>query len=176
MATNSTLLCIHRNPAQLRLLEEHYELLTATNGHEGLQLFMSQPVDAVVLEYQLGLLDGGVVAAEIKRVKPQIPIVMLAEYMDIPVAALNSVDAVVAKSDLASSLLETVHSVLNTMPASGYQVKLRDQPPVGRPRLSRAWDGVERRQAILIQVASDQKHLPFSRKVWRNIRNGTLQF
>jgi CheY-like chemotaxis protein len=93
MAT-STLLCIHRDPAQLNVLQEHgYELLTATNGREGLRLFMSQPVDAIVLDYQLGLLDGGVVAAEIKRVKPQMPIVMLAEYMDIPIAALNSIDA-----------------------------------------------------------------------------------
>jgi CheY-like chemotaxis protein len=177
MAANTTLLCIHRDPAQLSLLQEHgYELLTATNGHEGLQLFMSQPVDAIVLDYQLGLLDGGVVAAEIKRVKPQIPIVMLAEYMDIPVAALNSVDAVVAKSDLASSLLETVHSVLNNKPASGYHVKLSDQPRVHRPRLSKAWDGVERRQAVLVQLATEEKHLPFSRRVWRSIRNGTVQF
>jgi len=97
MATNTTLLCIHRDPAQLSLLQEHYELLTATNGHEGLRLFMSQPVDAIVLDYQLGLLDGGIVAAAIKNVKPQVPIVMLTECMDIPVAALNSVDALVAQ-------------------------------------------------------------------------------
>jgi CheY-like chemotaxis protein len=119
MATNSTLVCIHRDPAQLTLLEEHgYELLTATNGRDGLRLFMCQPVDAIVLDYQLGLLDGGIVAAAIKKVKPQLPIVMVAEYMDIPVIALNSVDAVVAKSDMANSLL-TIHSVLNAQPAQG---------------------------------------------------------
>ncbi len=89
MATNSTLLCIHRDPAQLNLLQEHgYQVLTATNGHDGLRLFMSQPVDAIVLDYQLGLLDGGVVAAEIKRLKPQLPIVMLAKYEELPVEAL----------------------------------------------------------------------------------------
>ena len=71
MATNSTLLCIHRDPAQLSLLRENgYELVTATNGHDGLRLFASQPVDAIVLEYHLGLLDGAVIAAEIKRVRP----------------------------------------------------------------------------------------------------------
>jgi len=177
MTVSSTLLCIHRDPAQLNLLQERgYELLTATSGHEGLQLFMSQPVDAIVLDYQLGLLDGGVVAAEIKRVKPQIPIVMLAEYMDIPIAALNSVDAVVAKSDLAHTLLETVHSVLYTQPARGSRVKLRAETPEHHRPLSQSWDGVERRQAVLIQVANDDKHLPFSRRVWRSIRNGTVQF
>jgi len=177
MATNTTLLCIHRDPAQLSLLQEHYELLTATNGHEGLRLFMSQPVDAIVLDYQLGLLDGGIVAAAIKNVKPQVPIVMLTECMDIPVAALNSVDALVAKSDLAHSLLETVHSVLNGKAVlHGHQVKLRAETPVHPRTLRGAWDGVERRRATLAQLAADEKNLPFSRRVWRSIRNGTVQF
>ena len=84
MAANSTLLCIHRDPGQLSLLQEHgYELVTASNGHDGLRLFMSRPVDAIVLEYHLGLLDGTVIAAEIKQVKPQVPIVMLAENLEL---------------------------------------------------------------------------------------------
>jgi CheY-like chemotaxis protein len=129
-------------------LQEHgYELVTATNGHEGLQLFMSQPVDAIVLDYHLGLLDGGIVAAAIKKVKPRVPIVLLAEYMEIPVAALNSVDAVVGKSDLAHSLLETVHSVLNVKPVRGYQSKLWAETPAPRCPLGKSWDGMERRRA-----------------------------
>ncbi|MGA9511549.1 MAG: hypothetical protein WBV55_23200 [Candidatus Sulfotelmatobacter sp.] len=71
MATNNTLLCIHRDPAQLSLLQENgYELVTATDGSEGLRLLMSRPVDAIVLEYPLGLVDGAVIAAEIKKVRP----------------------------------------------------------------------------------------------------------
>src|SRR6266849_9239671 len=74
MATNLTLLCIHRDPARLKVLQENgYELLNATNGHEGLQLFRSRPVDAIVLEYNLGLLDGSVIASEIRQVRPNIP-------------------------------------------------------------------------------------------------------
>ena len=176
MATNTTLLCIHRDPAKLSLLQAHYELVTATNGHDGLRFFMSQPVDAIVLDYQLGLLDGGIVAAEIKRVKPQVPIVMLADYTELPVDALKSVDALVAKSDLAQSLLQAVHSVLNVKPARGTQSKLNAETPAYPSRLGRSWDGVERRQAIPVQLATDDKHLPFSRKVWRSIRKGTVQF
>ena len=137
---------------------------------------MSQPVDAIVLDYQLGLLDGGIVAAAIKKVKPQLPIVMLAEYMDIPVAALNSVDAVVAKSDLANSLLETVQSVLNASPARGYHTKLRVDTLGHISHMGKSWDGAERRQANLAHLAADQEQLPFSRKLWRSIRNGTIQF
>lgn len=55
MTTNPVLLCIHRDPTRLRVLQENgYELLTAANGHEGLGVFGAQAVDAVVLEYNLG--------------------------------------------------------------------------------------------------------------------------
>jgi DNA-binding response OmpR family regulator len=68
MADNGTLLCIHRDPAQLSLLQENgYELVTAMNGSEGLRLLMTRSVDAIVLEYHLGLLDGATVATEIKK-------------------------------------------------------------------------------------------------------------
>jgi len=114
MGSNSTLLCIHRDPSQLSLLQEHgYELVTATNGSDGLRLFMSQAVDAIVVDYQLGLLDGGVVAAEIKKVKPVVPIVMLVGDVELPADALKSVDALVARCDGPHFLLATVHFVLN---------------------------------------------------------------
>ena len=114
MAANNTLLCIHRDPAQLALLQENgYELVTAINGSEGMRLLMSQPVDAIVLEHHLGVLDGIVVATEIKKVKPQIPIVMLADNLELPNGALKSVDAVVTKSDGAHFLWATIHFVLN---------------------------------------------------------------
>ena len=113
MGANSTLLCIHRDPTQLSWLQQSgYDLLTATNGHDGLRIFMSRPVDAIVVDYQLGLLDGGVVAAEIKKVKPRLPIVMLAGNIELPDDALKYVDVLVAKSDGPRSLLATVRSVL----------------------------------------------------------------
>ena len=114
MATNTTLLCIHGEPGQLGLLQEPgYELVTAANGHEGLRLFMSWPVDAVVLEYHLGLLDGIVIADEIKQVRPKVPIVMLTEHLEIPSRALESIDALVAKADGPHSLLATIHFMLS---------------------------------------------------------------
>jgi CheY-like chemotaxis protein len=177
MATNATLLCIHKDPAELSLLQEHgYELVTATNGHEGLQLFMSQPVDAIVLDYQLDLLDGGVVAAAIKKVKPKVPIVMLAGDVDLPDDALQAVDALVAKSDGPISLLETIHSVLNGSLPSVMQKSLGIEPPANPRHPRRSWDGVERRRAIIAEMAIEGKGVPFSRKLWRCIRNGTVQF
>src|ERR1700691_6250755 len=128
MATNPTLLCIHRDPAQLRSLQENgYQLLTATTGHDGLRLFASQSVDAIVLDYHLGLLDGAVVANEIKRVRPTIPIVMLADDLELPDGSLNSVDALVTKSDGSHFLWATVHFVLNVKRAQGHGGKVKTQ-------------------------------------------------
>jgi CheY-like chemotaxis protein len=128
MAATSTLLCIHRDPAQLAMLRENgYELLTATNGSEGLQLLMSRSVDAIVLEYPLSLMDGAVVATEIKKAKPQIPIVMLADHLDLPDGALKSVDALVSRSDGAHFLWATVHFVLNVRPTQRMEGTLKAQ-------------------------------------------------
>jgi DNA-binding response OmpR family regulator len=155
MATRSTLLCIHRDPAQLSLLQEHgYELVTAANGHEGLRLFMSRPVNAIVLEYHLGLLDGATIADEIKQVRPEVPIVMLTDHLEIPSSALKSVDALVAKADGPHFLLATVHFVLNVKP----RARTRRKPM--RARRARALSPED----------------SFSAEVWNGIRDGTVQF
>jgi DNA-binding response OmpR family regulator len=182
MASNSTLLCVHRDPAQLRLLQEHgYELVTATNGHDALRLFMSRPVDAIVLEYHLGLLDGSVIAAEIKQVQPKVPIVMLADHLELPDGALRSVDVLVAKSDGPHFLLATVRFVLNVKPAQRHDGKLGAQTPAHRRRPGRSREEADRGQADTLQLATlklaiDKKELPFSPGVRRSIRNGNVQF
>ena len=114
MGTQSTLLCIHRDPGKLLHLEENgYRLLTATNGSEGLRLLMSRTVDAVVIEYHLGLLDGATVASEIKQVRPQVPIVMVCDNLELPDDALKSVDAFVIRSDGHHFLVAIIHFVLS---------------------------------------------------------------
>ena len=114
MGSQSTLLCIHRDPGQLlHLAQNGYRLVTATCGVEGLRLLMSQAVDAVVIEYYLGLLDGAVVASEIKQVRPQIPIVMVCDNLELPDDALKSVDAIVVRSDGQHFLVATIHFVLS---------------------------------------------------------------
>jgi DNA-binding response OmpR family regulator len=177
MATNGTLLCIHRDPVQLSLLKENgYELATATNGSDGLRLFMSQPVDAVVLEYHLGLLDGATIADEIKQVRPEVPIVMLADHTELPSHALKSVDAFVDKSDGPHFLLATVHFVLNVRPAQHHIAQLRAQTTAHLRRPGRSRERAKGGQPNPPQLATDGKDTPLSQEVWRSIRDGAIQF
>lgn len=149
MASNSTLLCIHRDPAQLRLLQEHgYELVTA---------------------------------AEIKQVRPKVPIVMLADHPELPDGALKSADALAAKSDGPHFLLAAVRFVLNVKPAQSHDGKLRARAPAHRLRPGRSREGADRGQAdtpqfATLQLAIDKSEVPFSPRVWRSIRSGSVQF
>ena len=120
MAAINTILCIHRDPDQLQLLREKgYGLVTATNGIEGMRLLLSRSVDAVVLEYPHRALGGAGVVDEIRRVRPRVPIVMVADPQKLSQEALKSVDTLVAKSDGAHFLWAAVHFLLTIKPHPG---------------------------------------------------------
>jgi len=178
MATTTTLLCIHRDPAELTHLQEKgCKLVTAANGSEGLRLLMTRPVDAIVLEYHLGLLDGAVVAAEIKKVKPQLPIVMLADHLELPFDALKSVDALVTKADGAHFLWATVQFVLNVKkPASREQALLRAQAPVRHRRPDGSVGASGRSRVNPNHRPTDHGDAPFSPGVLRSILDGSIKF
>lgn len=139
MTAARSLLCIHRDPAQLSVLQENgFSLITATHGSQGLRLLVSNPVDAVVLEYYLELLDGAAVADEIKKVRPRLPIVMLAESLELPEGALKSVDALVINCDGPGFLLEALRTVMQAkdrrhVTASVGQVEQRGEEAMPSP-------------------------------------------
>jgi DNA-binding response OmpR family regulator len=177
MATNRRLLCIHRDPAQLDLLRKNgYELVTATNGSEGLRLLMAGPVDAIVLEYHLGLLDGAVVAAEIKKAKPQLPIVMLADDLELPEGALKSIDALVTKSDGPHFLWATVHFVLNVRPTQRKEGALSAQKAAHLRRTGRSRESTSEQLVTAPPSTVSSQDPPFSPGVWRRIRTGRVKF
>lgn len=168
MTASSTLLCIHRDPAQLTTLKNNgFHVLTATNGNDGLRLFMTVPVDAIVLEYHLGFLDGGVVAATIKKMRPKLPIVMVLDNLDVPDEAFKCVDMVVAKYDGDQFLVSAVRSVLGEQPGPANKPRRSRLPR--RPRTGKPSKSIEPKPA-------DENNGPFSREVWLGILNGTMKF
>lgn len=162
MAT-STLLCIHRNPPQLRLLQEHgYELATVANASDGLRLIMSRSVDAVVVEHGPNV-DGAAIANEIKHVRPEVPIIMLADHTEIPATALKSVDALVVKADGPHFLLATVHFMLSVRPIHRRRMKIRSNMP-------------DRSSHPIPSTTTSEPEVPFSREVWQDIKSGNIRF
>ncbi len=174
MPTGSTLLCIHRDPTQLSSLRENgYKLVTATNGHDGLRLFMSQAVDAIVLDYHLGLLDGLVVASQIKQVRPKVPIVLVVDSLELPEGALKSVDAVVAKSDGPHFLWAAVDFVVNVKPTRSFDQEV-NAASEQEPRRSTTSCHKGERKALA--AAQRDKNTPFTPGLWQSILDGTIRF
>jgi len=117
----ATILCIddHWNGLigrKMLLENDGYEVLEATGGAEGLKLFLSHPVDAVVLDYQMPGMNGDVVAAKMKRAKSHVPIMLLSAYGPLPESKLETVDTFVSKSQPPQILLSTLQALLNARP------------------------------------------------------------
>ena len=55
-----------------------YEVLSATTGIQGLCMLTSQPVQGVLLEYDLPDATGAAIRAEMKRIKPEVPVLLFA--------------------------------------------------------------------------------------------------
>ena len=96
------------------LLEKSgYEVLEASGGDEGLKLFRLHAVDAVVLDYQMPGMNGDVVAAKMKSINSQIPIMLLSAYGPLPKSKLRSVDTFLSKSQPSSILLSSLQNMLS---------------------------------------------------------------
>jgi CheY-like chemotaxis protein len=115
----ATILCIddHWNGliARKMLLEQSgYEVLEANDGDEGLKIFVSRSVDAVVLDYQMPGMNGAVVAAKMKRLKSHVPIMLLSAYGPLPQKKLRSVDTFLSKSQPPNNLLSALQELLGS--------------------------------------------------------------
>jgi CheY-like chemotaxis protein len=101
---------------KLWLEANSYEALAALSGDEGLKLFASRSIDAVLLDYQMPGMSGDLVAAKMKRLKPHVPILLLSAYGSLPASKLRFVDVFVSKSQSPVALLSALHDVLSARP------------------------------------------------------------
>lgn len=85
-------LCIDDEPnlltiRQLVLAAAGYEVIATTDGSSGLALFKEHQVDLVILDHFLPDKPGGEVAAEMKRLNPEVPIILMTGLLDPPEGA-----------------------------------------------------------------------------------------
>ena len=89
-----------------------YRVLTALDGPTGLQLFATEPVEAVILDYSMPGMHGGEVALRMRQVKPEVPILMLSAYTSLPPAVTQTVTLAMTKGEGAPELLRKLGSIL----------------------------------------------------------------
>jgi CheY-like chemotaxis protein len=121
--SSPTILCIDDEALGLQIRKtvlEHagYRVLTAEDGPTGLALFRRNPVDGVVLDYYMPDMDGGAVAETMRRERPEVPIMLLSAYINLPPETIALVDVTLLKGEGPVELLEKLRLMLGTRDAS----------------------------------------------------------
>jgi CheY-like chemotaxis protein len=133
MAKPGAILCIDDEPKgvairKLLLESQGYEVVTATSGREGLALFASRAISAVVLDYAMPEMNGDEVAAALKRIDPAVKILLFSAYVDLPEEVLRWVDAYAIKGEHPKALLAAVRRLLTCPGTLSSLDSCRQQP------------------------------------------------
>jgi CheY-like chemotaxis protein len=112
------ILCIDDEASGLQvrkmlLQSEGHQVLTALNGPEGLALFAVNPIKVVVLDYMMPGMNGGEVAAVMKRLKPKVKILIYSAYIDLSEDAVRWADNYVVKGTAPEALLGALQQLLS---------------------------------------------------------------
>jgi CheY-like chemotaxis protein len=90
---------------------EGYAVLSAADGDQALSFFTAHQIDLVLLDYLMPGTDGGVVCREMKKVKPDVPVIMVSANL-VDGETMKRVDHFISKGESPRMLLETVRQLL----------------------------------------------------------------
>ena len=93
------------------LEQEGYQVLTAAGCNDAFRLFSSEPIDQVMLDSQLPGMPGDAIAAHMKQINPDVPILLFSEDEPMPRERLKPVDAFLPKSE-PKMVLATLKALL----------------------------------------------------------------
>jgi len=91
-----------------------FRVLTASSGKTGLELVASHRVDAVVVDYEMPVMNGEAVAKLIKTNWPELPVILFSGSSLLPGRVKHVVDAVCDKAGSRDALLSAIQRVLAT--------------------------------------------------------------
>jgi len=109
LCIGSEAISLHRRCSFLR--DHGWRVLSSSSGHEGIFRFTAELVDVVVIDLNGDGSEGALIAGELKRLKPNVPVIILvAEGEPLAEGALASADAVVRRSDQHEELLKALEA------------------------------------------------------------------
>jgi len=112
-----TVLCIDDDVRDLEIQKEAleqagYKVLAVDDARVGLALFMTHDVDLVLLDFNFPKTDGGIIAHEMRRRKPNVPIAVVSGYLTEAAITEPMVDFIMEKPIAAAELAQAVAQLL----------------------------------------------------------------
>jgi CheY-like chemotaxis protein len=90
-----------------------FKVITAASGEAGIKLANAKPVDLVVTDYEMPNMNGDAVAALIKAIDPQIPVIIFSGSVLVAQRSRRYADAFCDKAGSRDRLLGTIHRLLH---------------------------------------------------------------
>ncbi len=99
---------IHLLLTKLELKDERWQVITASNGQEGMELFESETPDLAIVDVKMPGMDGITLLKKMKERRPEIPVAIFTGYDKRALSLPNEADAIVVKSSSYKELNEFV--------------------------------------------------------------------
>lgn len=111
------LLYVDDKPERLEVMKARlgrlgYHVETALSGPEALKKFKENATDLAIVDYYMPGMNGDVVAMEMKRLQPFVPIIIFSGTLTLPEMVMAYVDGFVSTSDEPDLLIEKVSELL----------------------------------------------------------------
>lgn len=97
---------VHLNRLVHILNRAGYEVLTAASGEQAIAIYAEQAIDGVLLEYDLPDSSGVAVRGEMKRIKPEVPVLLFSGIGPQTPLLLRFFDAYIRQRAWPESALE----------------------------------------------------------------------
>jgi len=99
----------HRLELMQHLLEKRgYSVVTALNGPEGLEKFLTHHVRLAILDYYMPSMDGGAVALKMRQLRSDVPIIIFSGALTLPDRVMAAIDGFISTSEEPAVLLQKI--------------------------------------------------------------------
>lgn len=116
----ATLLYVDDNQQRMQALMARFErlgyrVLAANDGDEALRIFARKRINLAVVDYYMHGMGGDLVALEMKKLRPQVPIIIFSGTFTLPEMVIALVDGFVFTGDEPDKLM---HKIAELLPRS----------------------------------------------------------
>jgi CheY-like chemotaxis protein len=108
-----------------------YDVTVAASAKQALKMFLSRNVDAVLTDFEMPEMTGAELAARLKKMRPELPVLLVSGSASVHQKPPSGVDATFAKGTAASALIDQIEQALAKYQGRSRKLNPRRFAPLG---------------------------------------------